>query len=122
MRPLCATCHPEVEAELVAENAHQPAAEPEGCTTCHGPHVTRNANLLLEPVAETCQQCHDGGSAEFAAQHLGLPADTLDCGSCHDPHASQLAGMLLPKVHEPFASGDCTMCHGETPAQGGGER
>jgi hypothetical protein len=35
----------------------------------------------------------------------------MDCKSCHDPHASQMAGMLLPRVHAPFAEGDCSLCH-----------
>ena len=99
-----------------------PAGELDGCTTCHGPHMTRNAGLLLEPVAETCLACHDGDSTSFAEDHLGLPAAAIDCRGCHDPHASQMAGMLLPQVHPPFAEGDCTMCHEQaTDEQGGGQ-
>jgi predicted CXXCH cytochrome family protein len=91
-----------------------PAAEPDGCATCHGPHMTRHPGLLLEPVADTCLGCHDGDSADFAEKHLRLPAASMDCGDCHDPHASQVAGMMLPNLHPPFAEGDCTTCHEET--------
>jgi hypothetical protein len=81
--------------------------------------MTRNPDLLAQPVAETCAACHDEESEEFSARHLGLPAGALDCGSCHDPHASKMAGMLLPEVHPPFADGDCTVCHTSVPAEGG---
>jgi hypothetical protein len=84
--------------------------------------MTRNPDLLAQPVAETCAACHDEESEEFSARHLGLPAGALDCGSCHDPHASKMAGMLLPEVHPPFADGDCTVCHTSVPRQGGGDR
>ncbi|HSL82205.1 MAG TPA: cytochrome c3 family protein, partial [Thermoanaerobaculia bacterium] len=119
VRPLCATCHAEVEEQLATQTAHGPAASPDGCTSCHGPHMTRNPDLLARPVAETCATCHDVENAEFLARHLGLPAAALDCGSCHDPHASQMAGMLLPEVHPPFAEGDCTVCHTAVPRAGG---
>jgi hypothetical protein len=71
-------------------------------------------------VSETCLTCHDGGSIRFAEKHLGFAAETLDCRECHDPHASSMAGMLLPEVHMPFAEGDCTLCHVETPETPGG--
>jgi hypothetical protein len=70
-------------------------------------------------VADTCLSCHDGGSEEFSATHLGLAPETMNCAGCHDPHASNMAGMLLPEVHPPFAEGDCSVCHGETE---GGDR
>jgi len=89
-------------------------AEPDGCTTCHGAHMTRHAGLLLEPVADTCLGCHAGESDDFRAKHLGLPAAAIACESCHDPHASRSVGMLLPNEHSPFAEGDCSMCHEET--------
>jgi predicted CXXCH cytochrome family protein len=98
---------------LASEVIHPPAEDDDGCTSCHGPHLTANPNLLLAPVSATCLDCHDGGSEKFADKHLGAPAEAIDCGECHDPHASQVAGMLLPEVHMPFGDGDCTTCHEE---------
>jgi predicted CXXCH cytochrome family protein len=120
VRPLCVTCHQGIGDQLANEVNHPPAEDDDGCTSCHGPHLTANANLLLAPVAETCLGCHDGKSIEFADKHLGAAAETIDCGECHDPHASQVAGMLLPEAHMPFAEGDCTTCHQERP-EGQGE-
>ena len=104
---------------MSTEVAHMPAAEVDGCTTCHGAHSTRNLSLLLQPVSETCLGCHDGDSTTFADKHLGLPAASIDCASCHDPHASRMAGMLLPNTHAPFAEGDCSTCHEEAPKEDG---
>jgi predicted CXXCH cytochrome family protein len=120
VRPLCVTCHQGIGEQLATEVVHPPAEGDDGCILCHGPHLTGHDKLLLAPVAETCLDCHDGGSADFAAKHLGFPADTIDCGECHDPHASQMAGMLLPEVHMPFAEGDCTTCHQERAESQGG--
>ena len=74
---------------------------------------------VARPILETCTDCHDGESPAFLEHHLGLPASAMDCRGCHDPHASQMAGMLLAQVHDPFAAGDCSLCHeaaeGDTP-------
>jgi predicted CXXCH cytochrome family protein len=104
---------------LASQVIHPPVEDDDSCTSCHGPHLTANANLLLAPVSETCLGCHDGQSAKFADKHLGASAESIDCGECHDPHASQVAGMLLPEMHMPFADGDCTTCH-EVPAEDSG--
>ena len=77
--------------------------------------MTRQRQLLRQPVSNTCLECHDGESPDFAAKHLGLPAESLDCASCHDPHASATAGMMLPKLHPPFADGDCTTATPRSP-------
>jgi len=104
------------------ENVHAPAADDEGCLSCHGAHATHHPELLRVSVSDTCLNCHDGESATFAEKHLGFAPATMDCGECHDPHASRMAGMLLPETHEPFASGDCTACHKEPRETPGGAR
>ena len=111
---LCTSCHASVAHQLDNEVPHAPAAESDGCLTCHGPHSTRHPALLQESVVTTCLNCHDTEDSGFVQDHLGLPAAGMACESCHDPHASQMAGMLLPLVHEPFGAGDCMLCHEET--------
>jgi predicted CXXCH cytochrome family protein len=118
-RPLCTSCHQEIEHELVAEEAHFPATEADGCLTCHSPHATPHPNLMRSDETALCTECHEGDSTEFKSRHLGLSAGALVCSGCHDPHASNTAGMFLPNLHPPFEDGDCSLCHqgsgGETP-------
>jgi predicted CXXCH cytochrome family protein len=114
---LCASCHESIEKRLATRVPHAPAGEDDGCTTCHGPHITRHPKLMLESISGTCFACHDGDSTAFNNTHLGYPPGSLDCASCHDPHASDQAGMLLDVMHEPFAGGDCSTCH--TDVEGG---
>ena len=65
-----------------------------------------------------CLTCHDGTSKEFTDRHLGLTGDRIDCRKCHDPHGGAGKSLMLPGEHEPFLSGDCSLCH---PAAGGKE-
>jgi predicted CXXCH cytochrome family protein len=113
-RTLCVSCHQEVGENLAANANHEPAADPDGCLTCHAPHTAGHQQLLNLPVPANCLECHEGESDEFASVHLGLPATSIDCVSCHEPHASNLAGLLLPLVHQPFAEGDCAVCHNDS--------
>jgi len=50
----CLKCHPAERGPFVFE--HQ--ALREGCTTCHNPHGSINAKLLVDRDANLCLRCH----------------------------------------------------------------
>jgi predicted CXXCH cytochrome family protein len=51
---MCLKCHPAERGPFVFE--HQ--ALREGCTTCHNPHGSINAKLLVDRDANLCLRCH----------------------------------------------------------------
>jgi len=111
----------ELENQLQSENVHYPAGELDGCGSCHASHTSDHISLLHQKVPDTCLDCHDTSAAAFGEEHLGLAGADSACTSCHDPHASETVGLLLPVSHQPFADGDCSLCH-ETerePGEGG---
>ena len=76
----CGECHEEFFEDEVA---HEPVADGD-CTLCHAPHRSKYRALLLQPVFETCTDCHD------EPDELSEPAHAADgaenCTTCHDPH------------------------------------
>jgi predicted CXXCH cytochrome family protein len=50
----CAQCHREETQPFVFEH---PAMR-EGCTVCHAPHGSINADMLIEPDSNLCLRCH----------------------------------------------------------------
>ena len=50
----CAQCHREQTQPFVYEH---PALR-EGCTVCHNPHGSINAEMLVEPDSNLCLRCH----------------------------------------------------------------
>jgi len=50
----CAQCHREQTMPFIYEH---PAMR-EGCTTCHNPHGSINAKMLVEPDSNLCLRCH----------------------------------------------------------------
>ena len=90
---------------------HPPAEE--GCGTCHAPHSSDNANLLVMDIEKLCLQCHEKvpkthlhgmGKTPYVDQKTG---QYVNCVSCHDPHSSN---------NEKMTKGDrrrelCARCH-----------
>lgn len=120
---LCWNCH---DAFGKKKDVHPPVQEG-ACTTCHSPHATNQAKLLLESQKELCADCHsEGADARFPHG----PAAAGECTSCHSPHESDVKPLLAKTgdelcfgchqdVHDTLARKNvhpaieegCTSCH-----------
>lgn len=107
---LCVTCHGDLEKASKGEVKFAHAPVTDSCTTCHAPHASDNARLLLSPQAELCGACHE--TAGIAAKHGGLLTPSSTCTACHLPHGGTQAKLLNgAHQHAPFADGSCSACH-----------
>ena len=77
------------------------------CGLPRGPASAPGKGLLKAAGAAICTSCHTI-DARFRTAHHGYPVERASCQQCHDPHASSGKGLLRQKLHEPFASGDCS--------------
>ena len=115
---ICLTCHTDLKQRMAEGRVHDPAGEGD-CLGCHRPHNAAFASLLQDNPTTICLGCHDGDDSAFQAKHLGRSGSELDCRKCHDPHAGTAQGLLQPLQHEPFLSGDCSICHESVPEEEG---
>lgn len=106
---LCETCHEVIVEWRQLANQHSPFRTGR-CAGCHEPHGSEYPKMATKDGGGICTTCHQATS-KFRSVHGGYPVEQADCRQCHDPHSSQQAGLLQPRVHEPFAEGDCAMCH-----------
>ncbi len=98
---LCWNCH---DAFGKKTDIHPPVQEG-ACTSCHSPHATSQAKLLLKPEKELCADCHaEGSNAKFPHG----PAAAGECTSCHVPHESDIKPLLAKKGDEL-----CFACHSD---------
>ncbi|RKZ14654.1 hypothetical protein DRQ53_11015 [bacterium] len=107
----CTECHAVIADWLKRPMVHEPVASGD-CETCHDPHGSEFAALLPGQIVETCRSCHEADAAMNAAHGSPALAES-DCTACHDPHSSDGPGLLRSIEHGPFASGNCTTCHGD---------
>ncbi len=123
---LCQKCHAEVAKSPQVE--HPPAA---ACHTCHQPHESREAGLLVESQRRLCSGCHDNIMEQFSQKSLHRPFVAGDCSACHTPHGGEHKALLqVPQKdlcqkchqqleaerhesfsHKPFKEGNCRLCH-----------
>ncbi len=107
---LCLFCHSELEAAVDAdlETPHFPVTD--ACLTCHDPHGSDQAAVLVAPMPGLCAECHD--LDDLGASHGGQLTDSTSCARCHQPHGSDQPTMLAGAVaHPPFVDGSCDACH-----------
>lgn len=98
---LCASCHPEVVAELGLPSHHPVGEGMLDCTDCHGAHEDRAVSH--GPPTRVCADCHQEVMGPWIHEHAPV---SEDCGYCHTPHGAS-ADFLL-EVNQPAA---CISCH-----------
>jgi DmsE family decaheme c-type cytochrome len=87
---VCVRCHVDKRGPFTFEH---PPVRVEGCETCHSPHGSMNARLLVRPVVSTlCLRCHNG-AGNFGRQGDGVVIQTAshnmfdpkyrNCTTCH---------------------------------------
>jgi predicted CXXCH cytochrome family protein len=106
---LCLMCHDDLASAASGEldAPHYPVTD--SCLGCHGPH-SGEERLLVSPVPELCNACHD--AADLGESHGGQITPATDCRGCHAPHGSANPSMLMgAHLHPPFADGACAGCH-----------
>jgi len=97
---LCRMCH---TAGPAKKYVHDPVKSGE-CTSCHDPHESGEAKLLVQPKEGLCATCHSE-LTKFKFMHG--PAAVGDCGACHVPHDSDNKALLVKKGNDL-----CFTCHG----------
>ncbi len=75
------------------EVGHSPVADGD-CLICHQLHRSTLASLLLQPIPDTCIDCHD--EPEDLSEEAHGVDNAADCIGCHDPHFG--TGVLLRGV------------------------
>jgi predicted CXXCH cytochrome family protein len=95
----CLQCHPSQSGPFVFEHD----ALREGCTTCHSPHGSVNAKMLVELNANLCLKCHfqqptpgGGGILIGGVDHTTkLNQGTCWSAGCHEAvHGSRVSPTL----------------------------
>lgn len=107
---LCTACHGDMAAVRGAPTAsvHAPinaGRAGAGCISCHGPHLSANAKLLLKPSPQLCATCHADIHRRASAEG-GHPPAADDCLTCHRPHGSD-----KPHLLRAVAPALCLDCH-----------
>ncbi|HHK60336.1 MAG TPA: hypothetical protein ENJ73_01245, partial [Desulfobacterales bacterium] len=75
----CLTCHD--RAGFRDRYAHQPVARGR-CLACHLPHVSRYANLLMQPEPELCLSCHQQVASALKKDYIHSPIRQTGCTPC----------------------------------------
>ena len=106
-RPL-PECHESVFTAVADVDQHAPFADGD-CSTCHAPHASEIANLMVAKVGDMCAECHEIETVAPAGGSVHAPAAAGDCTACHQPHGSAVAAVSprqgTAALHE-LSSGD----------------
>ena len=101
---ICYGCHDDKNSN---ENVHYPVQDGL-CSTCHSPHSSSNASLILSDFSEnSCMDCHVMDTESKKSKHD--PAGSASCTKCHDPHQSDYPRMIRANVNDL-----CLDCHNES--------
>jgi predicted CXXCH cytochrome family protein len=106
---VCTACHGGFAEEAGDHGSVHKALEGTrrraGCLSCHNPHMSPRAKLLVDEGVELCGQCH-GDVLEDAQADTGHAPVADDCTSCHQPHVSANPALLAENPPDL-----CLMCH-----------
>ncbi len=108
----CYGCH---KNKLNKKNTHAPAAN-WLCLECHNGKVGeyniddkgKARYIVRDPVAKTCEGCHDTIQGWFMNKYTHGPVNDGRCIRCHNPHGSNNEFFLRKPVWDL-----CTTCHAE---------
>jgi predicted CXXCH cytochrome family protein len=118
---LCFQCHD--KEHFIRKTVHPPVAAGD-CMSCHDPHASDNALLLVEPVPYLCRTCHqDKNDGKHILGGYGLgdihpiqgrkdPSrrnQELTCTSCHNPHSSSQPRLFTNETAT--TANLCLLCH-----------
>jgi predicted CXXCH cytochrome family protein len=98
LNDICTKCHTAQAGPFVFEHE----AMREGCVTCHNPHGSVNARLLISRNATLCLRCHFQEQTTAGAIYIGnvnhtsfLSRGTCWSAGCHEAiHGSQVSDHL----------------------------
>ena len=105
---LCLTCHDTIQKMLTVKHPH--SATKDSCVSCHNPHNSRQAKLLVAETGLLCLSCHSAIqtlSAQVKVKHDALTTGA-QCLNCHNPHGTAEEHLLKQSV-----PGLCLNCHGQ---------
>lgn len=123
---LCLGCH---NAATVRQKHPGFPTQPSNCSSCHSPHGSDRKglirNVLHDPFAAGCNDCHSGNKPVLIDNCLGCHPDVADqmasshnhlvryeqngCVACHSPHAGDDSRLLKGKERH-----ICGTCHEST--------
>jgi predicted CXXCH cytochrome family protein len=80
------------------------------CDVCHEPHGSSDYRLLKAEDPGICLSCHKENSA-LKKVHFDQNLGEIKCLDCHNPHGGDSRSLIRRVRHEPFAKGNCRVCH-----------
>ncbi|MBI2843188.1 MAG: cytochrome c3 family protein [Armatimonadetes bacterium] len=106
---VCGDCHQAIVKK--GDYQHTPVAGG-ACLSCHDPHGSTARHQLVSDLPKVCSTCHSPKAEQFTTAHHGMDMTGTNCIDCHAAHSRNKSGHLLKaKLHTPFESGQCEMCH-----------
>lgn len=103
----CQACHATEQDDYAVQ--HAPYAQGR-CSACHDPHAADDYRLIKGGDPELCLGCHTWRQ-QLQTTHMGRAPQSMACLECHDPHGGGQQSLLRQRQHQPFAEGDCRVCH-----------
>ena len=73
-----------------------------------GPVAVEKQTTGQEQTGESCAQCHQKESRDFAAS---VHSKSQTCADCHQPHATANGGDKLPAINRQEITSTCGACH-----------
>lgn len=90
---LCYTCHD--KTRFYGSTVHAPVGIGL-CTSCHNPHHSEIANLLIVEKQTLCFNCHEKEKLT-GQKNIHAPVNAGECLQCHAHHASNNEHLILKK-------------------------